>query len=96
MSSCQAVSQAKLAMARWGPHAGYFGSQKIAAIRAISAMQFDEQRPRKRNLATVAPRPDGQNREQLHLNVARLDHVYWRAFTRASVALHKASFAGRA
>ena len=30
--------------------------QKIAAIRAISAMQFDEQRPRKRNLAHGRPR----------------------------------------
>ena len=43
------------------------------------------------------PRPQGQNMEQLHFDVARLDHrLIWRAFTRASVALHKASFAGRA
>ena len=50
----------------------------------------------RRKLRAVAPAAQS-NMEQLHFDVARLDHrLIWRAFTRASVALHKASFAGRA
>src|SRR6266487_2352733 len=42
ISSCQAVSQANLTMARWGPHAGY----TCSAVRTTSATENPRPFPR--------------------------------------------------